>query len=77
MIVSAPHTDPSEITNTLTLWCEEVSTSFSNGQTTNDVTWEYYIDPLKKHYTTSIVIIPLVIHIDTCTYIQLVFKRFR
>jgi len=56
----APHVDPQEVSDMLTLWCEEVSTTTKNslsgdssGKKDVGVSWEYYYEPVKHHSKTS------------------------
>lgn len=50
----SPHMDPSEMKNTLDLWCEEVTASTTNLPAGGGVKWEYIVaEPLKEHFTTS------------------------
>ena len=49
----SPHIEPSTISNTLDLWCEEVTKSTVGLHKGGGVKWDYYYEPLHQHYTTS------------------------
>lgn len=49
----SPHTDPMEISNQITGWCQEVQSKTTGLSKDQGVKWDFFYEPLKQHSTTS------------------------